>query len=120
MAAGFGALRDDDRSAGVERFRDVAHRLRLADDRDAGVARLARERRRIAEGEKETDGPACNSPINKFGRFLRRPGDEAEADQRVAGGAVLRLEVARAAISAGVAAAENAEAAGIGHRSGEL
>src|SRR5689334_3687001 len=120
MAAGFGALRDDDRSAGVERLRDVAHGLRLADDGNAGVARLVRERRRIAEGEKETDGAARDRPLDELRRFLRRPGNEADADRRVAGRAVLLLEVARAAISTGVAAAENAETAGMGHRGGEL
>ena len=99
----------------VERVLGVTPRLHLADQLDAGRLDARDEGLRIAEREEDGAGPIGEHLLEQLGARAQRPGDEAVADLRVAGGAPFVLQPCRVA----VAAADEAEAAGARHRRGE-
>ena len=115
VTAGLGALRDDDVGAAVDGVLCVAAGLHLADEQGAGFFDAGGERQRVAERQEDGGRVARENTVEQLRLLLQRPGDEAATHGYVAGGAELGIEP----INVTIAAANQSQTAGGGHRSGE-
>src|SRR5437868_15333744 len=98
MAAGFGALRHDDVGAGIKGTFGTVEILYLAEEGDARRLDARREPHLVAKGEAEDFRRMLQRLIEELGEAFERPGDIADADPGVAGGAELILHPGFAAI----------------------
>ena len=106
------ALCDDHRSAGIDRFSRMDHRLHLADHRHARLPDLGGETGDRSEREHDRRGPARQYLIEQLRALRQRPRNEAAADARISGRRKFALQPAAVA----VATADQPEPAGIRHR----
>ena len=100
VAAGLGALGHDDVRAGFQSRARVGDGLHLTDQHAAGGADRGREGCRIAEREHQGGGRVGKHLVQQMRLACQRPGDEAAADARIAGGYEFVIEPRRIAIAA--------------------
>src|SRR6185437_13310697 len=114
MAARLGALRDQNVGARFERLSRHALVLHLADQQRSRGLDSRRKRPGVAEREHDRTRPDGECDIQEFWLLRQAPGDEADAERRPAGFQLdgFLLEPGFVAI----AAAEDAEAAGLANR----
>jgi hypothetical protein len=115
VAAGLGALRDDDIRAGRRGLARLRNGHHLADQPRAGLAHGGSKRPWITEGQHDGRGLMGNDRGQHPGALRQAPGDEATADPGVARARPLPLDPAAIAI----AATDQAQPTGVAHRRGQ-
>ena len=115
MTAGFTTLRNQDVGISIKRLTRHLFVLHLADQQRSGRFDLRRERLRVTKGQHDRARLRVQRDIQKLRLLREAPGNETDAEGRARG----LFELGRLLLKPrpfAIAAAENAEPAGITHR----